>query len=104
MTQSQGETLSGDDIISDEITILSPDGFHARPAARLVAAAKGFKSAVKLLHGESSCNAKSIVSVMGMALNSGDKLRIEATGPDAEEAIRTLTSIIAETESDSPNQ
>ena len=79
---------------SDYLTILSSDGFHARPAARLVAAAKSFSSDIKLLHGESSCNAKSIVSIMSMAIASGARIRIEATGDDAEEAISVLSSII----------
>ena len=96
MVQSQNETPPADTFVSDEILILSPDGFHARPAARLVAAAKGFKSAIKLLRGESSCNAKSIVSVMGMALNQGDKLRISASGEDAEEAVQALSLFFEE--------
>lgn len=92
---SQGSINS---VISEDIAVVSPDGFHARPAARLVATAKGFKSAVKLLRGESSCNAKSIVSVMGMALNQGDKLRIEAIGEDADEAVRALSLLFEESD------
>lgn len=82
-------------LLSDEITIISPNGFHARPAARLVTAAKKFRAEIRLVRGEGSCNAKSVVAVMGMALDQGQKVRLSASGSDAREAIDTLAPLIA---------
>ncbi len=82
-------------IRSEEITIISPNGFHARPAARLATAAKKFRSDIKLARDQSSCNAKSVVAVMGMALEQGQKIRLMAQGPDAEEAIASLAPLIS---------
>jgi len=79
---------------SGEITILSPNGFHARPAAILVKTAKKFSSEIKLLKGDASANAKSLVAVMGFALRKGDTLEAVAKGPDSKEAITALVPII----------
>ncbi|MDR1651408.1 MAG: phosphoenolpyruvate--protein phosphotransferase [Synergistaceae bacterium] len=80
---------------SEEIVIISQQGFHARPAAILVKAAKKFASEIRLVKGGRKQNAKSLVAVMGFALQRGDSVVIEALGPDAAEAVRTLSPIIA---------
>jgi phosphoenolpyruvate-protein phosphotransferase len=80
---------------SGEIRILSPEGFHARPAANLVKTAKKFASEIKLIKGDRTQNAKSLVGVMGFALQQGDTVALEATGPDAKEAIAALVPIIS---------
>jgi phosphoenolpyruvate-protein phosphotransferase len=80
---------------SGEITILSPEGFHARPAALLVKTAKKFVSEIKLIRGKNSINAKSLVSVIGMALRQGDTVAVFASGPDAKDAISSLVPILA---------
>jgi phosphocarrier protein FPr len=79
---------------SGEITIASPEGFHARPAAVLVKAAKKFSSEIQLVRNDSAVNAKSLVSVMGLALRQGDSISIRATGADAKEAISALAPVI----------
>lgn len=93
--ETRRDETNADWILSEEITIISPNGFHARPAARLATAAKKFRSDIKLVRDNSSCNAKSVVAVMGMALEQGQKIKLMASGPDAQEAIDSLTPLIA---------
>lgn len=90
-------------IHSEEITIISPNGFHARPAARLATAAKKFRSDIKLTRDGNSCNAKSVVAVMGMALEQGQKIRLMASGPDAQEAVDSLAPLIGGDLEDDPS-
>jgi phosphocarrier protein FPr/phosphocarrier protein len=71
------------------------DGLHARPAAVLAAAAKQFRSDIQLLRGAARANAKSVVSLMLLAAERGDAVRIQATGADAGAAVVTLTALLA---------
>jgi phosphocarrier protein FPr/phosphocarrier protein len=82
-------------ILSDEVTLPNPAGLHARPAAVLAVEAKKYKSDIRLLRGSDSANAKSVVSLMGLATNFGDKVRVQAAGPDAAEAAGALARLLA---------
>jgi phosphocarrier protein FPr/phosphocarrier protein len=82
-------------IFSGEVALPNPAGLHARPAAVFAAQAKKYKSEIRLLRGSDSANAKSVVSLMGLATNFGDKVRVEASGPDAGEAAGTLARLLA---------
>lgn len=88
--------------VSDEVTLPNPAGMHARPAAVFVGAAKKYESEIRLLHGSNSANAKSIVSIMGLATKFGDRVRIQATGPDAGEAASVLARLLAEGSGEKP--
>ena len=75
----------------------------------LVAAeAKKYRSDIRLLRGsdsgEASANAKSIVSIMGLATRFGDRLRVQATGPDAFEAASTLARLLTEGSGKKPGE
>ncbi|CAD6534488.1 hypothetical protein LMG28727_03102 [Paraburkholderia kirstenboschensis] len=89
-------------ILSGEITLPNPAGLHARPAAVVAAEAKKFTSEIRLLRGSDSVNAKSIVAIMGLATALGDKLRVEARGPDAAEAASVLARVLAEGSGERP--
>lgn len=91
----RGENGDAGCVSSEEITITSEDGFHARPAAKLAAAAKKFRSEIKLLRGGHSCNVKSVVSVMGMVIEKGQTVKLEACGDDAAEAIAALSPLLS---------
>jgi phosphoenolpyruvate-protein phosphotransferase len=81
--------------VSGNITIISPHGFHARPAAILVKTAKTFVSDIRLVKGDKRQNAKSLVAIMGFALQQGDTVSLEAKGADALKAIEALIPIIS---------
>ena len=83
-------------ILSGEITLPNPAGLHARPAAVVAVEAKKFTSDIRLLRGSDSANAKSVVAIMGLATTLGDKLRVEARGPDAAEAASVLARLLAD--------
>ncbi len=80
---------------SDAVLTLTGD-LHARPAASLAIAAAKFSSSIALLVGENRADAKSVLAVMGIGATSGQQVRIEATGPDATEAVAALTEILAQ--------
>jgi len=95
---------TGEAVTSDEISLSNPSGLHARPAAVLASEARKFKSDVRMLRGSDEVNAKSVVAILGLATQHGDAIRIKATGPDAEEAVRTVSALLASGSGEQPGE
>ncbi|SAK56463.1 phosphoenolpyruvate--protein phosphotransferase [Caballeronia fortuita] len=89
-------------IQSGEVDLPNPQGLHARPAAVFAAEAKKYKSDIRVLRGSDSANAKSVVALMALATKFGDKLRVEAAGPDAGEAAAALARLLASGSGEKP--
>jgi phosphotransferase system HPr (HPr) family protein len=86
-------------MVETTITINHPVGLHARPAVTFVQTASKFQSKIMLTNltrNSSEVNAKSIVSVVKAAVAQGHTVRLVADGDDAQEAIDTLTKLIAD--------
>ena len=81
---------------SYEQAITLTGDLHARPAGALAVAAAKFSSAVSLIAGPSQADAKSVLSVMGLGATSGQHITVAAEGPDAEEAVAAILTILAE--------
>ena len=69
-------------------------GLHARPAAEFVRAANIFRSELWLIKGQQRFSATSIVEVLTADLGQGDKVTIQAEGPDAEQAVARLIELV----------
>jgi phosphocarrier protein HPr len=65
-------------------------GLHARPAAVFVKTASQFKSTISIEVGSDSANAKSILSVLSLGVESGVVIKVVAEGEDAEQALKAL--------------
>jgi phosphotransferase system HPr (HPr) family protein len=77
-----------------ELALPNKEGLHARPSSLLVQAANRFQSAITLKVGNRSGDAKSIMEVMMLASPCGAVIELDATGPDAEEALEVLGELI----------
>jgi phosphotransferase system HPr (HPr) family protein len=81
------------------LEVHNPSGLHARPAALFVKAAAAFRSEVRLTNlsrdAERSASAKSLLGVLGLGVSCGHRLRIEAEGADAAEALDSLARLVA---------
>jgi multiphosphoryl transfer protein len=81
---------------SCELVVSNAHGLHARPAARLVSLVRSFDASVALINLESGrgpVDAASLSRVATLNARQGDRLRVEASGPDADrvlEAVRDL--------------
>ena len=78
------------------VVVPNHSGLHARPAATLAHAAKGFAARITLHKGEGEANAKSLVAIMALEVACGDVLEVRAVGADAEQALARLRQLIAE--------
>ncbi len=74
-------------------TLTNPHGLHARPAAALAGALNGLDAEVKVSNrsnGRGPVPGTSVVQLATLALRQGDELEVQATGPQAAEAIQRL--------------
>ncbi len=84
-------------LVSQELKINNPTGLHLRPAGNLCREAMKFKCKVSFNYGgemESSANAKSVLSVLGACIKSGDSIRLVCDGEDEAEALEYLAQYI----------
>ena len=65
-------------------------GLHTRPCTELVKCASSFRSDVFLSYQKNTVNAKSILGILMLAAAKGARVRIQAEGEDAEEAIESI--------------
>ena len=77
-----------------EVEIVNQLGLHARPAAEFVRAVQTFKSEVTIRKGDENFSAASIIEVLMANLDCGTRLVLEATGPDAEQALERLGELL----------
>jgi phosphotransferase system HPr (HPr) family protein len=78
------------------LTVMNKLGLHARPAAEFVKAARSFKSRVVIRRGEEIFSAGSILDLLSACLDQGCDFVLVADGPDAEEALDRLASLLYE--------
>ena len=67
-----------------------------RPSARFVKLASAFVADVRVHFGGVGANGKSILDMTCLAAPLGATLELEASGPDAEEALDALARLIAD--------
>ena len=79
---------------SREVSIINRLGLHARAAARFVAAASGFNSAIEVERNGRRVNGKSIMGVMMLAAARGSTITLHADGADEERALDTLEALV----------
>ncbi len=83
--------------VSDEMVVRNKVGLHARPAAQFVKTAARFKCSItveNLNKGTAPVNAKSILSVLSVAVQMNDRIRLTADGADEADALTALHGLI----------
>ncbi len=73
-----------------QIKIGLASGLEARPIAMLVQIASQFESSIYVDIGNKRVNAKSIMGMMTIAMDTGDEITISADGPDEETAMAEI--------------
>ncbi|MCB1136159.1 MAG: HPr family phosphocarrier protein [Chlamydiia bacterium] len=68
-------------------------GLHTRPSTELVKCASGFRARIYLHVNGMTVNAKSLLGVLTLAATRGTRVRMEAEGEDAEDAVQNLVSL-----------
>ncbi len=71
-------------------------GIHARPAGMLVKEAKKFESSIVIRKEEKESGATKLMALMGLGVKCGDKIEVEISGPDEEQAFEEMQSFFSE--------
>ena len=79
---------------SQKIAIKNPTGLHLRPAGNLCREAMKFKSKVTFDYDGNIANAKSVLSVLGACIKSGDEITIICEGEDEEIALSDMVQLV----------
>ena len=85
-------------MISQKVTIKNPTGLHLRPAGLFCKTAMQFGSKITVhkmtRHEDVTANAKSVLSVLGACIKSGDEIQIICEGDDEEQALKTMIRLV----------
>jgi phosphocarrier protein len=76
------------------VQIENKNGLHARPAAEIVKCAAKFRSEITIVKDDLDVNGKSIMGVMMLAAEHGSTITLRAEGPDADQALEALASLV----------
>ena len=81
-------------MVSQKVVIKNPTGLHLRPAGILCKEAMQYKSLITFNFRENTANAKSVLSVLGACVKTGDEIELHCDGEDEEEALKNLVEAI----------
>jgi phosphocarrier protein HPr len=81
--------------VSRELPILNQRGLHARASAKFVKCAEGFDASITVTKDGDTVPATSIMGLMMLAASMGTSVTVEASGPQAEEAVQALAVLVA---------
>ena len=82
-------------MIKKSVTINLENGLEARPIALIVQKASQHESSVYIESGDKKVNAKSIMGMMSLGLNSGETLTVVADGVDEEDAVVDIEKFLS---------
>jgi phosphotransferase system HPr (HPr) family protein len=77
------------------VLVTNPQGFHMRPAAAFAELAGRFQSTVTVSKDGRLVNGKSLLELLFLAAEQGSELVLQASGPDAGEALDALAGVLA---------
>ena len=81
-------------MLSYQVTVRNPSGLHLRPAGLLCGEAIKYKSSITFQHDGGTANAKSVLSVLGACIKSGDEIELICEGVNEEEALREMVGVV----------
>lgn len=78
-----------------ELAIINQRGLHARASAKFVKCAESFNADITVSRDGMSVPATSIMGLMMLGAAIGTSILVEAHGPEAEEALKALSELVA---------
>lgn len=70
--------------VGGPFTVLNANGLHARPAGVLARLAAAYAYPVQICYGDKTADGKSLVGIMGLALEYNSQVTVKAGGPESE--------------------
>lgn len=79
---------------TEKTTVKCESGLHNKQATYFIQKANDFRSSIWIEADERRINAKSLLGVLSMAIVTGTEVTLTAEGPDEEDAVKTLASLL----------
>lgn len=93
MTDSLARS-DGDGAIVRDFNIINQRGLHARASARFVETVRAFDAEIRVEKDGMSVGGTSIMGLMMLAATPGCVIRVSATGPQSDDAMQALETLI----------
>jgi len=77
-----------------KVVVANPNGLHMRPSAAFVELAGRFQSEVTVRYEDKLVNGKSLWDLLLLAAEPGSEVTVEVDGPDANDALEALVSVL----------
>ena len=84
-------------MVTKDMIIEIKSGLAARPVALFVQVASQFDSSIYVEYENKKVNANSIMGMMALGLNTGEKVKVSADGNDEEAAISKIEEYLSQT-------
>lgn len=88
-------------MIERSATVRNAAGIHCRPATAIVESVKGYEGSLQVCHGGEESDLRSVMGLMSMGLERGERVSIRVSGGAEEEVCRKLVALF-ETRFDFP--
>ena len=76
------------------VIVGNPQGLHLRPAERFARLASQFDAKIEAINDSIRADGKSILNILTLGAAQGTCLVLEATGPEAEQALEALANLV----------
>ena len=73
-----------------EFTVTNEFGLHARPAGQVATLAAQFEANLEIASQNEWVSARSVLSMLSLAIGPGSLVRVRAEGPDEENAVDAI--------------
>ncbi len=78
---------------SKDVVVELKNGLHLSPSVQIVQTAQGFRAKLAIHKGDRVVDGKSMLDLMTLAAEHGTRLRLEATGDDAQAALDAIGAL-----------
>ena len=88
------EDLAAEADFSAQLTLVNPQGLHARPAAQIATAVGCLEAEVAVESGGRRADAASSLELLTLGAGQGVEITVFATGVDAAQAVETVRDLV----------
>lgn len=81
-------------LVTKDLVVINKLGIHARPAAMFVKIASRFESDIFVEKDGEQVNGKSIMGLMMLAAGPSSRIRVQACGNDATQAVTEIEALL----------
>ncbi len=81
-------------MVTKRVVVTEPLGLHLRPAGVFCEESMKFESKIQIRKDTNLLNAKSVLGLLAARVKSGDEVELICDGPDEEQAMEHLISIL----------